>query len=151
MTPEEAAAHLAIRNTIATYATAGDSQRLSEFAATFAEDGVLDFLGTQLTGPKEIEDGMGGSRRSADNPPPDPRLTFSRHNVSSTTIKLDGDTATARSYFVVYTNAGPDHAGVYNDRLKCVNGEWLFAYRKVLIDWQSPQSLFRDMGLNSKA
>ena len=35
MTPEEAAAHMAIRNTISTYATAGDSQRLAEFAATF--------------------------------------------------------------------------------------------------------------------
>jgi hypothetical protein len=38
--------------------------------------------------------------------------------VSSLTIDLDGrDAATAASYFLVITEAGPDHWGRYRDRL----------------------------------
>ena len=44
------------------------------------------------------------------------------------------DAARAESYFSVYTEIGLDHWGVYRDRLRCENGRWLLAERRVHVD-----------------
>ena len=77
--------------------------------------------------------------------PADPARTFVRHHITNPLIEVDGDAATARSYFTVYSNNGPDHAGTYNDRLVRTVEGWRFAHRQVRIDWQSPTTLFRPM------
>jgi hypothetical protein len=56
-----------------------------------------------------------------------------------------GDTAMARSYFTVTSNNGPDHSGVYVDRLVKSAQGWRFAHRSVRVDLQAETSLFRPM------
>ena len=129
----------AIRHLLATYTYNGDRGRIEGLAGCFAADGTLEFPGTVATGPAAIATALtsGG--------PADPARTFVRHHITNPLIEVDGDAATARSYFTVYSNNGPDHAGTYNDRLVQTADGWRFAYRQVRIDWQSPTTLFRPL------
>ena len=68
-----------------------------------------------------------------------------RHHISNPLIEVAGDDATARSYFAVHANAGPDHSGTYDDRLVRTANGWRFAHRRVRVDWQTNHSLFRQM------
>ena len=128
----------AIRDLLARYTYNGDRGRLAELAACFADDGVLDYPGASPTGPEAIAASLGSGTR-------DPRLTFVRHHITNPLIAIDGDQATARSYFAVHSNFGPDHSGTYDDRLIRTDGGWRFAYRRVRVDWQAETSLFRRM------
>lgn len=134
-----AATRDAIRHLLATYTYSGDRGRIDGLAACFAENGTLEFPGAVATGPAAIVAALtsGG--------PADPARTFVRHHVTNPLIEVEGDTATARSYFTVYSNNGPDHAGTYNDRLVNTSAGWRLAHRQVRIDWQSPTTLFRPM------
>lgn len=129
----------AIRHLLASYTYNGDRGRIDGLAACFAGDGTLEFPGALATGPAAIVAALtaGG--------PADPARTFVRHHITNPLIEVDGDSATARSYFTVYSNNGPDHAGTYNDRLVRTAEGWQFAHRQVRIDWQSPVTLFRAM------
>jgi len=134
-----AATRDAIRHLLAIYTYNGDRGRIDGLAACFAENGTLEFPGAVATGPAAIVAALtsGG--------PADPARTFVRHHVTNPLIEVEGDTATARSYFTVYSNNGPDHAGTYNDRLVHTSAGWRLAHRQVRIDWQSPTTLFRPM------
>jgi hypothetical protein len=136
----------AIRRTLAAYNVAGDRMRLEELAATFAEDGVLELPTSSLRGRAAIAAGLGG-RRSADAPPPSGRRpTFVRHHLTTSLLELTGpDTASGRTYFLVFTDVGPDHAGVYVDRLRRTPDGWRFEHRKVMIDWMSEATLFGNL------
>lgn len=129
----------AIRHLLAVYTYNGDRGRIDELAACFAADGVLEFPGATATGPEAIVAALtaGGSA--------DPRRTFVRHHTTNPLIEVEGDAATVRSYFSVWSNHGPDHAGTYTDRLVRTPGGWRFAHRLVRIDWQAADSLFRPM------
>jgi hypothetical protein len=71
------------------------------------------------------------------------RASFVRHHLTTCKIDLTGpDTATVRTYWAVWTDIGPDHAGHYLDGFRQVAGEWLIAHRRVREDWVSPDSLF---------
>jgi hypothetical protein len=61
--------------------------------------------------------------------------------VASTLIELTGtDTASASSYFSVFTEVGLDHWGSYRDRLARVGEGWLLAQRRVRVDGATPSS-----------
>lgn len=126
----------AIRDLLARYTYHGDRGRVSDLAACFAPNGILEYLGKAPMGPQAIAAALsaGGTR--------DPRLSFIRHHISNPLITLDGDWAEARSYFAVHTDIGPDHSGTYDDRLARTAQGWRFSHRRVRIDWQSDQSLF---------
>ena len=128
----------AIRRTLARYNIAGDSGDLAGLAATFTADGVLHAPGIHVTGRAAIvarlEQSMAGHN---------PALTRVQHNLTTSLIESDGDdSARCRSYFVVFTDIGPDHAGSYHDRLVRIDGEWLIAERSAKLTWLSPDSLF---------
>ncbi|MGE3690734.1 MAG: nuclear transport factor 2 family protein [Novosphingobium sp.] len=139
----------AIRATIMGYNVAGDSRDAEKYLALFAEDAVLEYAGFGPTpafrtqGRAEI-----AARIAGWNPAPgrDPSLTatsFIRHNLTTSEIELTGpDTARARTYFVVMTELGPDHAGVYSDELVKRDGQWLFQHRRITLDWRAHDSLF---------
>jgi hypothetical protein len=148
MTVDDLLAREGIRHTIASYNMAGDSRNAAEFVALFADDAVLEFAGfPPLQGfrfqgreaidpiPRwrqyaEMEKALGGS-------------SFLRHNLTTCRIELTGpETAKARTYFVVFTDIGPDHCGVYTDELVRRGDRWLFAHRKIRLDWRAPESLF---------
>ena len=60
---------------------------------------------------------------------------FTRHNLTTWHIEFTGeDTATARTYAIVFSTIGQDHSGVYDDQL-ARGREWRFAHRRVRVDW----------------
>ncbi len=150
MTLDELLAREAIRALMAKCAQAGDSLRAEEYAACFTEDGILktgaagEGLGLNLASRAEIfawqtekrapGKGMGQSGPVA--------LTFARHNLATCKIEITGpDSAQARTYWHVITDAGPDHSGVYRDTFRRVDGEWLIAERQVRTEWAAQNSL----------
>jgi hypothetical protein len=145
---DELLAREAIRHTMTRYTMAGDRLRADEFVAVFTEDAVLASEGVEESdifrheGREAIREWMARwSRRSGAAQPP--RATFVRHHLSTSQIELTGpDTAKARTYWVAYTDIGPDHCGYYIDRFRKTGEEWLIAERKVRLDWRSPNSLF---------
>jgi uncharacterized protein (TIGR02246 family) len=149
MTLEELLAREAIRRTINGYTAAGDARDGEAFATLFAEDAVLEFAGFGPV-PGFRSEGIGDIRAHTTSwsplPGKDPSLTlasFIRHNLTTCRIDLTGpDSATARTYFVVFTDIGPDHAGTYSDRLVRQGGDWRFAHRRIPLDWRSPDSIF---------
>ncbi len=128
----------AIRDLLARYTYNGDRGRVADLAACFATDGVLEYPGSEARGPQAIAAALGSSSRN-------PALTFVRHHITNPLIAVSGDTAKARSYFTVHADAGPDHSGTYDDRLVRSPAGWLFAHRRVRVDWQAADSLFRPM------
>jgi ketosteroid isomerase-like protein len=136
--PDLAADRDAIRDLLARYTYNGDRGRVAALAACFADDGVLEYPGNRAQGPHAIEQTLQSGER-------DPRLTFVRHHITNPLITLDGERATARSYFAVHSNAGPDHSGTYDDELVRTDQGWRFARRRVRVDWQAETSLFRPM------
>jgi hypothetical protein len=132
----------AIRQTMSAYNIAGDRMRLEELAATFLPDGVLVTPTATYTGRAEIVAGLGGGPRERPAAA-GPRPTVVRHHLTTSHITLSGpDTASGRTYFIVFTDVGPDHAGHYEDRLRKLDDGWLFEHRDVRIDWISEASLF---------
>jgi hypothetical protein len=127
-----------IRGLLARYTYNGDRGRVADLAACFADDGVLEFPGNEGRGPSAIAAALGSGPRN-------PALSFVRHHITNPLIDVAGDTATARSYFTVHADAGPDHSGTYDDRLVRTPAGWRFAHRRVRVDWQSGDSLFRKM------
>jgi 3-phenylpropionate/cinnamic acid dioxygenase small subunit len=140
MTSEEVCAREEIRDLLARYTYNGDRGEVAALAACFAEDGEFEFPGAKAVGHAAVAAALTGAERN-------PARTFVRHHITNPLIVLapDGKTATSRSYFQVISNAGPDHAGVYNDRLKRTAEGWRFARRQVRVDWQASTSLFRSM------
>lgn len=136
--PDLAADRDAIRDLLARYTYNGDRGRVDELAACFAVGGVLEFPGGTGTGPQ-------GVLVALTQRPRNPALKFVRHHITNPLITVTGDTASARSYFTVVSENGPDHSGTYDDML--VRGEqgWRFAHRRVRVDWQAATSLFRTM------
>lgn len=128
----------AIRDLLARYTYNGDRGRIDAMTACFADDGVLEYTGKAPQGPAAIKAALSAGTR-------DPRLTFVRHHITNPLIAVDGDTASARSYFAVHSNFGPDHSGTYDDRLVLTAHGWRFAHRRVRIDWQAEGSLFDRM------
>lgn len=155
MTLDDMLAREAIRATMARCTQAGDSLRAEVYAACFTEDGTLQTdtagggAGLDLKSRAEIlawqsamrEPGKGLGQSGA------VRLTLARHNLTTCQIELTGpDSATARTYWFVHTNVGPDHAGVYRDTFRKVGGLWLIAARRVKTEWVAENSLMAAPG-----
>jgi SnoaL-like domain len=140
MTIEELAGREEIRHLLTRYTYAGDRGRMTELAACFAPNGVLEFPGSRATGPDEILTALSSGESNA-------AISFVRHHITNPLIDVSQDkqAASARSYFQVISNNGPDHAGTYSDQLINTADGWRFAHRLVRVDWQSPASLFRPM------
>jgi 3-phenylpropionate/cinnamic acid dioxygenase small subunit len=146
---DEVIAREAIRKTINGYTLAGDARDGAAFHPLFAEDAVLEFEGFgpapafRSVGRDEIR-----ARTASWSPVPgkDPSLaltSFIRHNLTSCEIELTGHgAARAKTYFIVFTDVGPDHMGTYSDELVRKDGRWLFQHRRIALQWRSPDSVF---------
>jgi hypothetical protein len=149
MTLDEMLAREGIRKTIHRYNAAGDARDGRTFSKLFADEAILEFDGFGPV-PGFRSEGIDAIRaRTAtwsSDPGEDPSLSltsFIRHNLTTCLIELSGpDRATARTYFVVLTDIGPDHAGTYTDTLVRRGEDWLFAHRRIALDWRSPDSIF---------
>jgi len=157
VTLDELLARESIRNTMASYTLAGDRLRADDFVATFTEDGVLESDGVpeqdafRYEGRSAIRDWIGRWTQTPADANTPPRASFVRHHLSTSLIELTGaDTARARTYWVAYTDIGPDHCGYYIERFQRVAGQWLISHRRVRMDWRSPASLFTTAIENSR-
>jgi hypothetical protein len=149
MTIDELLAHHSIRDTMARYTLAGDRLREEEFVMVFTEDAVLasDGVGPsdsfRFEGKDAIREWIARWRHPAPLAASSQRATFVRHHLSTSLIELVGPSAAkARTYWVAYTDIGPDHCGYYLDTFRNTAERWLIAERKVRLDWRSPKSLF---------
>jgi hypothetical protein len=127
----EVAARLAIEDTLARYTRFADSGRSRDLATLFAHDGALVVGGTEARGPDAIAAYLDSNKTDlAASAAGGGRI---RHHTSSLRIDFEGtDEATATSYFLAITAAGPDHWGVYRDRLVRADDRWLFARREAI-------------------
>lgn len=135
----ELEAREAIRATISRYAHCADSGRFDDLVNLFAVDGMLEIAGRDPIGGREaIRAFLTGTKSQLAASTTRPLI---RHHVSSIDIvAVDRDRATARSYFFVITERGPDHWGRYRDELVRVDALWLFQRRLVRPEGHAPGS-----------
>lgn len=134
-----------VRQTLADYTAATDRFDLRSLAACFGPDGVLEFTGgaPPLTGPEAIATGLGVAMLKEPDPAR-PAPTHVRHHVSSIRFgSVAKDRVEVSSYFAVHTDIGLDHWGRYRDVLVPLNGQWLFAHRRINVDGFAADSLMR--------
>lgn len=164
MTDEEVRAREAIRRTQALYNAAGDRGRIAELVGAFTDDGVLEVDQGVFRGKAAIAGFLGGVARTSGGGISGGGISgggvsggagadagagarpagrhFVRHNLTTCHIELTGPaTADARTYFLVMTPIGVDHAGVYTDKFVARGPDWLIAYRRVRLDYVSPHTL----------
>ena len=125
----------------ARYLFALDFRDAEAYAATFTEDGVLDYGAGKIQGRQAIRDMVAGMRANADRQQSADtsglRPAAGRHNISNIVLDLDGDRATGTAYWFHMGNANPERSaqlnsfGHYEDELVKVDGEWLFSLRKI--------------------
>lgn len=157
MTLEELLARESIRQTMANYTMAGDRLRIDDFVAVFTDDAILESEGVpesdafRYVGRQAMRAWFTRWSRPAEGAPKTHQATFVRHHLSTAQIELTGaDSARARTYWVAYTDIGPDHCGYYLDTYRKVNEQWLIAHRRIRMDWRSPQSLFTTAIVHSR-
>lgn len=151
MTLEELLAREAIRDTIAKYTVSGDRLKVDDFVSCFAGDAILETDGVpedrafRYEGAEAIR---AWQMRWLQRDPAAEKVhqaRFIRHHLSTSKIDLTGpDTARARTYWVAWTDIGPDHAGYYLDAFRKVGGEWLIAHRRVRLDWETDKTLYKE-------
>jgi uncharacterized protein (TIGR02246 family) len=124
----------------ARYVNALDWQDADAYAATFTEDGVLDWAQGVLKGREAIRAEVKGMRaafarkEAADAPLRPSRL---RHFITNLALTIHGDTATDTAYWMELDNDNRYRRpvvgayGHYEDELRRVNGRWLFSRRKI--------------------
>jgi ketosteroid isomerase-like protein len=137
----------------ARYLFALDFRDADAYAATFTEDGVLDYGAGKIQGRQAIREMVAGMRANAERQRAEDksglRPAAGRHNISNIVLKIDGDRAKGTAYWFHMGNANPERAaqlnsfGHYEDELVKVNGEWLFSLRKIyneqIAEWVAGQ------------
>ena len=140
---EELAAREEIRQLQASYNVAGDRGRKDEFGAVFSEDAVLEMPGGRCEGRAAILERLFAPREAAGERADERMLTFVRHHLTTSKVEFTSPTeATGRTYFLVLTDIGLDHSGVYVDRYCKENGRWWIVHREVRIDFVAENPLF---------
>jgi hypothetical protein len=138
MEPWEVVARLKIEDTIARYVRYADSGRSQDLAGLFTVDGVLTVGDDELRGRAAIAEYLDGNKVSLAASDAGGRI---RHHVSSLRIDLTSRTsARATCYFLAVTGTGPDHWGLYRDRLVDEDGGWQFAQRSAVVEGHAPGS-----------
>ena len=125
----------------ARYLFALDFRDAEAYAATFTEDGVLDYGAGKIVGRKAIAEMVAGMRATAERQRAADtsglRPAAGRHNISNIVLEVNGDRARGTAYWFHMGNANPERGaqlnsfGHYEDELVKVNGEWLFSLRKI--------------------
>ena len=137
---EEAADRLAIRELIDAYAHCADRRDAAGQRSVFTEDShFVVYMEGQGTDPTQELNG-----REALTPVFDDlnRYEATTHFNGQSTIELDGDRATGESYCLahhLFTEDGQRKLMVaslrYHDTFLKLDGTWLFAERKLYVDW----------------
>jgi len=130
-----------IQNLQARYMFAMDFRDADTYAGTFAPNGVLDFAGGVETGRAQIAGMINGmKKRAAEAAAKDTsglRPARMRHNITNMVLKVDGDHAVGRAYWVAFNDNNPGRKaeiagyGHYEDEMQKIDGHWYFTKRKI--------------------
>lgn len=129
-TSQIASDKIAITELIHRYQLYIDSHDAELWASTFTADGVYDSPMGLARGTAELKEAISGWHSSG-------ATEGKRHMLGLVVIDVDGDTASATSYYwiaEVATTPGVVATGTYVDRLRKLDGEWKLAHRKQTID-----------------
>lgn len=119
----------AIRELMATYAQALDACRFADVAACFAPDGEWTTDYGAARGPAEIEAFIRGIVPVKGEGPQ------RKHYITNIIIKVDGDTASAVSDYLIVREAGtgliPVMGGTYRDKFVKTPAGWRFSRKEL--------------------
>ena len=145
ITPSEQADRLAIRELVDAYAHCADRRDAEGQKALFTEDThFVVYMEGQGSEPTQVLDG-----REALTPVFDDlnRYQATMHFNGQSTIALEGDRATGESYCIahhIFTDDDERKLMVawlrYGDTFVKADGAWLFAERKLYVDWAETRS-----------
>lgn len=136
----EVVARESIRDLVTRYNSNGDAGRFAQVIELFAPDSVMQLHDRSYSGLDEIMTIFTGTQETLRG---GGTASYVRHFGATHQIDLiNATSATGRLYFAVISPAGLDHWGRYIDRYCTIDGAWRFAHRKVVVDGQSPSSLF---------
>ena len=139
-----------IENLSNKYMVAVDAGDIETVMATWADDGVLDWVGGVERGKAAIRKAMsnfGGSRK-VDIPEGATARPRTRHQIINHVIDVQGNIAHTTAYWFAMTNNTPQHDvqllyfGHYEDVLAKINGHWLFKSRKVFNESERNRAVY---------
>ena len=137
MTLENLIAREAIRHVLTSYNKAGDANDADGFADCFTEDGIIDAPSFHEEGRENIRTWKASSQvfaRGAGGA----SAAFRVHHISSIHIDLlSADRAETRTAWLVVTDIGPDHSGVYHDAFRREGDRWLIEKRVIDCLWRA--------------
>lgn len=128
----------------ARYVMAMDYFDADGYAAVFAEDGVLDWARGQVVGRNAIREFMATGTYDFTRGAPEAKTpegknwpSTVRHLITNQVIKVDGDTATALTYWIQFNNNQDRRKvewmlfGSWHDEFVKLDGEWFFSLHKI--------------------
>ena len=137
-----------IEDLMSRYLFAIDYNDWDSYVETFAPDGELEFASGTSKGRPAIKamvakfaEGIGRFYHTEDGKP-----AKLRHVILQSVIRVEGNRAWARSLWLEMANHGPGDTmkmgtyGIYEDELKKVGGQWMFAKRNVLNEFIKSRS-----------
>jgi hypothetical protein len=140
MTGEQCLAREEIRALLAKYNICGDRADFAGLASVFAVDGVMESDLVKANGREEIATKLASLMTASERRAKPQKMRFSRHNLTTSLIEFQSEaTARGRTYFIVISDVGLDHAGVYIDEFVKINSEWKIRHRLIRIDYCAPQ------------
>jgi ketosteroid isomerase-like protein len=128
-----------IENLSNRYMIAVDAGDIDTVMTTWAENGVLDWVGGVEHGRDAIRKAMSGFGGAAAGSIPEGATSRQRthHQIINHVVDVTGNTAKTIAYWFAITNKTPQkdvqllYFGHYEDELVKQNGHWLFSKRKV--------------------
>jgi ketosteroid isomerase-like protein len=141
ISPQEAADRLAIRELIDAYAHCADRRDAKGQMALFTEDSrflvFMDYASPEPTQQLQGRESLAPVFDALN------AYTVTMHFNGQSTIDLDGDRATGESYCLAHHLTVGEDAGRtmmvasirYLDQFVKQNGAWLFAERRLLVNW----------------
>lgn len=139
-----------IENLSNRYMVAVDAGDIETVMATWADEGVLDWVGGVENGKPAIRKAMSGfgGGRKVEIPEGATSRPRTRHQIINHVIDVTGNTAKTTAYWFAMTNSTPQkdvqllYFGHYEDDLVKVNGHWLFKKRKVYNESQPNRAVY---------
>lgn len=122
------------------YMAAVDAGDIDTVMGTWADDGVLDWVGGVEHGKEAIHKAMGnfgGAGAMGSLPAGATERPRTRHQIINHVITVDGDTAKSFAYWFAMSNrtthgqVGLVFMGHYEDELARIDGQWKFKKRTV--------------------
>lgn len=121
------------------YLFAMDFQDAETYASTFAPDGVINWARGEIRGREAIREFMAsGTYNPTSGAEEGSWPAASRHFITNQVIRVEGDTASATTYWFQATNSTADRRtmvlglfGHYEDELARIDDRWYFKSRTI--------------------